>query len=122
MLLEGCGDSGFRTVPVHGAISYQGKAVTTGTITFVPDSPGPAASGTIQNDGSYALATDGRPGAIPGSYTVMIISLGSTTGALPEQRNPLPPMLLPEKYSRNRQSGLKAVVNNGDNVIDFHLP
>jgi hypothetical protein len=121
-LLPGCGGSPFRTAPVHGTITYRGQAVATGTITFVPDRPGPTASGAIQKDGSYELSTDGQTGAIPGDYTVMIISLGSTIGVLPEQRNPLPPMLLPEKYSNNRRSGLTAIVTDGNNVIDFHLP
>jgi hypothetical protein len=122
VLLSGCGGSAYRTVPVEGTVTYQGKPVTSGTITFVPEKPGPAASGTIRPDGIYVLSTDGAPGAVPGRYTVMIISLGNTAGVLPEQRNPLPPLHLPEKYSNNRRSGLTAEVLHQDNVINFALP
>ncbi len=122
VLLSGCGGSPYRTVPVGGTVTYQGQPVTSGTVTFVPDKPGPAASGAIRPDGTYALSTDGVPGAVPGRYTVMIISLGNTAGALPEQRNPLPPLRLPEKYSNNRRSGLTAEVLDRNNVINFALP
>lgn len=122
VLLSGCGGSAYRTVVVGGTVTYQGKPVTSGTITFVPDKPGPAASGTIRPDGTYVLSTDGVPGAVPGRYTVMIISLGDTAGGLPEQRNPLPALRLPEKYSNNRRSGLTAEVEHRDNVINFALP
>ena len=122
LLLSGCGGAPYRTVPVKGTVTYQGQPVTSGTITFVPEKPGPAASATIRADGTYALATDGIPGAVPGRYTIMIISMGNTAGVLPEQRNPLPPLRLPEKYSNNRRSGLTAEVLDRDNVIDLALP
>ena len=122
ILLSGCGGSVYRTAPVGGTVTYQGKPVTSGTVTFVPETPGPAASGAIRPDGTYVLSTDGVPGAVPGRYTVMIISLGNTAGVLPEQRNPLPPLRLPEKYSNNRRSGLTAEVLDRDNVINFALP
>jgi hypothetical protein len=107
---------------VHGKITYQGKLVTTGTITFVPNATGPSATGEIQKDGTYVLRTYGKEdGAVLGKHTVMIISLQDQAGKLPEERNPLPPMILPDKYRHNQKSGLTAEVKDQDNVINFDL-
>jgi hypothetical protein len=120
-LLAGCGPGGPRLAPVRGTVTYRGRPVTTGTVTFVPDQPGPAASGEIRPDGTYVLSTDGRAGAVPGRHTVMIVSLEDNAGRLPEERQPLPALLVPEKYGNNRRSGLTAEVREGENGIDFHL-
>jgi hypothetical protein len=95
--------------------------VTTGTVTFVPDRPGPAATGAVGPDGTYVLSTDGRAGAVLGRHTVMVVSLEDSAGRLPEERKPLPGLLVPEKYGNNRRSGLSAEVQEGENAIDFDL-
>lgn len=118
LLLAGCGS---RLAPVHGKVTYQGRPVTVGNVLFVPDAGGPTADGTIQQDGRYSLATDGRTGAAPGRYKVMIISMEDTAGRLPEERNPLPGLLLPEKYADQQRSGLTADVKDGPNEINFPL-
>jgi hypothetical protein len=121
-LFLGCSGDRIRTAPVRGKVSYKGKALTHGTVMFVPDEPGPAATAEIQKDGSYVLQTPPhRQGAVIGSHTVAITVVEDTSGRLPEERNPLPPMLLPDKYSNNKRSGLKATVEDKDNVINFDL-
>jgi hypothetical protein len=116
----GCGDKLPKTAPVSGAITYKGKAVPQGSIMFQPED-GTAATGQIK-DGHYVLKTfrDGD-GAILGKHTVTVISLTDQSGVLPEDRNPLPPAIVPLEYSFPDKSGLHAVVEDRPNVIDFHL-
>ena len=118
VLATGCGS---RLPSVQGTVTYQGKPVTKGNILFVPDAGGPTAEGVIGADGRYTLTTDRQPGAAPGPYKVMIISMADTVGRLPEERNPLPDMLLPTKYADQFKSGLTAHVKDGANEIDFPL-
>ena len=120
----GCGARSDQqpTAPVHGKISYKSKPVTTGTITFVPSKSGPTATGEIQKDGTYKLTSYAPDdGAVLGSHTVMIISMQDQANRLPEDRNPLPPPMIPMKYSNNERSGLTATVKAGDNIINFDL-
>lgn len=121
LLLLGCNSDRLPTAPVRGKVTYQGKELTHGTVMFVPEK-GPAATGEIQRDGTYVLKTyrDGD-GAVLGRHTVAITVLEDTSGRLPEERTPLPKMLLPPKYSNNKQSGVTANVEDKDNVIDLPL-
>jgi hypothetical protein len=120
LVLGGCGASGPKTAPVRGTVTYQGKAVPYGTIMFQP-ADGPAAVGQIQ-DGAYVLKTfkDGD-GAVLGSHKVTVISLKDQSNVLPEHRNPLPPAAVDMKYSFPDKSGLTAMVEDKDNVINFDL-
>ena len=56
----GCGDdSGLdKRYPVYGTVTYNGKAVEKGQISFIPTDPGKgrAANGIIEN-GNYTLTT-----------------------------------------------------------------
>jgi hypothetical protein len=78
----GCGDS--TGLPpryrVSGTVTYNGKPVEKGTVTFTPaKSEGRAAGGTIVA-GSYSLTTlDPDDGALPGSYKVSIIAKETDT-------------------------------------------
>jgi hypothetical protein len=119
-LFTGCGDDRMKTAPVQGAITYQGKAVPYGTIMFQPED-GPAAVGAIQK-GTYKLTTYREgDGAVLGKHKVTVIALEDQSGRLPEDRNPLPPAIVPMKFSFPDKSGLEAVVEGKANVIDFHL-
>lgn len=120
--LLGCTSDSVRTAPVRGSVSYKGKLLTHGTVLFVPETPGPSATGEIQKDGTYVLKTHpNRNGAVLGSHTVSISAVEDMSGRLPEDRNPLPNPILPEKYSNNQKSGLRKIVEDKENVIDFHL-
>src|SRR4051794_9371353 len=67
-----CGSSGLSSV--SGKVTYQGKPVPLGTITFIPNTPGARnATGVIGSDGSYRLQTENPgDGAAPGDYKVTI--------------------------------------------------
>jgi hypothetical protein len=119
LLLTGCGRDGLRTAPVRGTVTYQGHLVPYGTVMFQPEN-GPAATGDIQ-DGTYVLKTGQRDGAVPGKHKVTVISLKDQSDRLPEHRNPLPPPIVPLKYSFPDRSGLTAEVKDEANVINFDL-
>jgi hypothetical protein len=119
LFLAGCGDKGMKTAPVKGTITYKGRLVPHGTVMFQPKD-GPAATGAIK-DGLYVLQTDKRDGAVLGPHKVTVISLADQSGRLPEQRNPLPPPIVPLEYSFADKSGLTALVEDKENVLDFHL-
>ena len=120
LCLVGCDSSGLTTVT--GKVTYNGEPVPTGTISFV-SADKPTAYGEIGPDGSYSLMTN-KPGdgAMPGSYQVTVIALEDMGDRMPEDRNPLPPPVVPNKYSSAGTSGLTAEVEAGkENVIDFDL-
>ena len=132
LLVSGC-DSGPPTAPVHGTITYKGKPVTTGTITFYPAEGGRPAVGDIGSDGSYTLSrTVPGDNVILGDYKVAIEATESSATAPPPTSladelssgpasTPPPKQLVPAKYSTIESSELTATVTEGDNTIDFPL-
>jgi hypothetical protein len=107
---------------VKGTVTYRDKPVPNGTISFIPEVPGTSATGTIEADGSYKLKTAGAgEGALVGKHKVMIVALQDMSGRLPEERNPLPPPIVPVKYMNLATTDLQAEVKQGDNIIDFKL-
>jgi hypothetical protein len=120
LVLAGCSDGRLKTAPVKGTVTYNGKPVPQGSIMFQPEQ-GPVATANIKN-GSYSLKTyRNDDGAILGKHKVTVISLEDQSGRLPEQRNPLPPPIVPLQYSFPDKSGLTAQVKDEPNTIDFHL-
>ena len=75
LVMTSCGtDDGFgKRYSVSGTVTYNGKPLEKGEISFVPDDPtGVGATGTIEN-GSYTLSTGGnKDGARAGKYKVTI--------------------------------------------------
>jgi hypothetical protein len=137
-LLCGCGSGLPERGKVTGKVTFNGKPVPEGTVTFYP-ATGRSASGRIQPDGTYTLTTfDEGDGAIVGPNDVTIEAVRfagapraksfeeeiatvkgakvSSSGAMNAQ------WLVPEKYSIRGQSGLTREVKSGTNTIDFTLP
>jgi hypothetical protein len=121
--LAGCSSKrGLETAPVKGKITFKGKPLPNGTVMFVPGE-GPAATGEIDKDGNYRLTTYSTgDGAVLGNHKVSITALADIGTALPEQRNPLPPSLVPDKYLSHETSGLTFEVKRGNNEANFELP
>jgi hypothetical protein len=121
-LASGCrGADSPRTYPVKGKVTYNGKPVPNGTITFVSAS-GQAATGEIRPDGSYELKTFRRgDGAVPGEHKVVIVAMEDTASKLPEQRGGTPPPIIPDKYTSVATTDLRAEVKAEPNTIDFTL-
>ncbi len=133
----GCGDnSGLaKRFPIKGTVTYNSKPVETGAITFkADDASGRDASGEVVN-GSYYLttATDGD-GALPGKYSVTIVSKNvdlsaakakSNSAALRQddvaKANKAAKNLVPAKYSLPTTSGLKHEVTGANSSVNFDL-
>lgn len=130
--LAGCGDSGPTTVSVRGTVTFEGKPLDGGSITFQPiqvadGAPMRPAVGEIEPDGTYTLTTfkkgDGVP---PGEYAVAITSLiGAPPASEWEEAPPKRESRIPLKYNQTDKSGLTASVpadSRGTLTIDFPLP
>ena len=121
VLLGGCSSGKMKTAVVKGKVTFNGKAVPNGTVNFTPEGGGgPSAMGDIQPDGSYSLTTYRKgDGAILGQHKVTIVAMEDMTNKLPEARNPLPPAIVPEKYTSLATTDLKVEVK--DQVNEVHL-
>jgi hypothetical protein len=121
VVLAGCGKSGPKTAVVRGTVTYKGKPVPNGSVLFVPDG-GPTATGEIGPDGSYTLTTFKKgDGAVLGPHKVIISATQDMGDRLPEDRSPMPPPIVPEKYSSYGTTDLKVEVKDEENVINFDL-
>jgi len=125
-LASGCESGKDSFALVRGKVFYKGRPVHTGTIVFAPDvlrgTMGPLARAEIQADGSYALQTQGVPGAVPGWHRVTVLSLETSRRSDPDGDFIRPRSALPEKYRDPELSGLSCEVRRGqDNRIDFDL-
>lgn len=121
--LSGCGSSGPEMGRVYGKVSFNGKPVTKGTVSFVTTSPdGRNATGAIGEDGSYTLQTENPgDGALLGDYKVGLVSRDEVVlDYIPAKRVP-PKRLIPEKYENPNTSGLTAKVESGSNTKNFEL-
>ena len=146
--ITGCGGgSDFPTTyPVTGTVKVQGKPIEGAVVTFQLETGKENAIGTTNSSGEFKLSTF-RPsdGAVPGQYRVAVTKptaaeLSSdapppgqiASGDLPDDY--APPVAaptgstskakseIPEKYSNDKLSGLRATVTASDNNhFDFDL-
>jgi hypothetical protein len=117
----GCGDAQLKTAVVRGKVTFNGKPVPNGTISFIPTA-GPTATGEIQPDGSFTLTTYRKgDGAVLGRHTVVIVAMEDMSTRLPEARNPLPPPIVPEKYTSLATTDLRREVKDEVNDFAFDL-
>ena len=123
--IAGCGKKGeFETAPVHGKVTYNGRPLETGSLVFVPVSPGPSAQANLDSSGNYVLGTySTSDGAVIGEHEVMIVALTGADGPQ-EASDPNAGLksLIPSRYGDLKKSGLRATVKaDTDNEINFDL-
>ncbi|MBN1395249.1 MAG: hypothetical protein JW959_09515 [Pirellulales bacterium] len=133
LFLNGCGESRPNTASVSGKVTYQGKPVTTGRITFYPVDGSRPAMAAINEDGTYTLTTfDKGDGAMLGKHKVTIKSTRTVGGTPIDEFAETPPdavpaeppkleWLVPEKYARRDTTPLTAEITEGKNVKNFDL-
>lgn len=97
-LAAGCGGKkAVSMCPVAGKVTVEGKPLTSGIVTLIPDvgpvphrgkskieTPGVSA-GQIESNGSYEIFTSGQPGAPRGKYRVTVVP---STMPVPEGQDP----------------------------------
>src|SRR5438270_6525307 len=104
-----CGRSGPEMARVSGTVTYQGKPVPKGTVSFVSTEPGRRnATGRLDEQGFYRLQTEEpSDGAEVGDFDV---ALYSHNEPILDYRPKVPvkaERLIPEKYENPKTSGLK---------------
>jgi hypothetical protein len=120
--LAGCGETRQR-IPIEGTVTYQGKPLAHGTISFVPKDAGTGTlEGALVTDGKYAFAP--KTGLFPGAYHVSVSAPDFTGPAPAPGAAPGRPRrareLLPERY--NKKSTLTIEVSpTGKREFDFTL-
>jgi hypothetical protein len=134
VLLAGCGGDPSKPAlgRVSGTVTYQGKPLTTGLVTFIPSSgpgasTGQPASGEINSSGGYSLTTfEAGDGAVLGTHTVTVqaregaMQTGKGMPA-PGEVVKVPKSLIPEKYAKGGTSKLQFEVKAGSNTYNIEL-
>ena len=118
---------------VHGVVSFEGKPLDKGRVTFTPEngdgtSGGNGAMGMIGSDGSYTLTTfDTGDGATLGKHIVTVTVPTEDINELNKPRADgsiayvLPKELIPKNYTNPTTTPLRNTVVEGDNKIDIEL-
>jgi hypothetical protein len=126
---------------VHGKVTYQGKPVTFGSVLFMPvatpkEGLMESASGSINPDGTYELASQATPGAILGEHKVMVIAVaGPDQAQSPDASKSVGPApvtpkgskelqlksSVPKKYADPSTTTLTRKVEPGENNFDLEL-
>jgi len=111
-----------KTIAVKGRVTYLGRPLERGTISFLPDDGWPAI-GEIQTDGSYSLSTfDKGDGAVLGHHRVAVSSSDGDPTVMPGSPGYKPPKeLVPKKYTAAESSGLEATVGPELRELNFDL-
>ena len=121
LFLAGCGSGRF---PVAGEVTFDGKPVEEGTISFEPtDGKGPTTGGKIVG-GKYEFK--GKAAPLPGKKNVRIFA-ARKTGRQVEVKLSKPKMMvdeidrfIPDKYNTKTTLSCE-IADRGANQIDFHL-
>jgi len=116
----GC-KKGPATGKVRGKVTFQGKPVKEGSITFLNPKEGGAAEATIGADGGYTV-----PGGVAvGEYVVEIKPLMEIKDTDPGKSPPAPVEKaapdIPKKYRMQGTTPLRASVKTGPNEINFKM-
>jgi len=125
LLTLGCGQSGPKTYPVAGTVTYQGKPLPLGIVMFVPNEGPSGKPAAIDEHGRYRLD------ATAGEHRVVVVAMPPRQGGRPDPNIeggydytgvPEAKSLIPKKYNHPGTSGIRAVVKEQpQNTIDIAL-
>jgi len=80
-IVAGCGSGATK---VEGVVTLDGTPIDKATVTFVPqDGKGQPAVGISDPSGNFSLLTNGKPGAQPGAYKVVVTKTEVIEGLAP---------------------------------------
>jgi hypothetical protein len=118
--LAGC-SSGPPTGEVKGKVTFKGKPVTEGTVTFLNPKEGGAAEAEIGRDGTYEV----QGGVVVGDYLVVITPPVHIVDTDPGKSPPAPVEKnmpdIPRKFRMPGTTTLKATVKPGPNEFNFDM-
>ena len=126
--LVGCGSSAGPKLPegptgsAKAKVSYQGKAITTGTLSL-DSGKGFVASAPASPDGTFALKGPTGEQVPAGSYKVGITPPPNPPPAAGATSMPPPPKIegLPEKFYNSGTSGVTVEIKAGSQDLDIKL-
>jgi len=136
LIVSGCGGGEDRwkskrpaTVPAQGLVTYNSAPLAGAVVVIQPGTPdGMGASALTDQEGKFELKTfPPDSGAVPGSYTVMVVKMEDSDGrSAPGEdakgRAIMQKSLIPPKYGNPAQSGLKVEIPQaGTSTIQFDL-
>jgi hypothetical protein len=118
--LAGC--SSKLAADVSGKVTLDGKPIGPGDVVFTPaGQSNNAATGTVENDGSYYLKTGRTTGLAPGKYQVSLSVREPPANFHPGDRPPPGRLLIPDRYQLPSSSGLEFDIQPGHNNVDLVL-
>ncbi len=134
-LTSGCGDGGRvgQTFPVSGKITFMNEPlVTKNTIILLkPDASRGNTSpfeptGTVDESGTYTLRTEGKMGAPPGWYKVVVVARDEAPvvhAKAKQSHRPVSKSLVPAKYGQEKTTDLviEVVENPSPGAYDLKL-
>ena len=115
----GCASSTERLVSVSGTVTVEGEPLTVGWITFYPDEEKGNTNSSlpfeqITASGTYELTTNGRSGAPPGAYKVVVAATHDALPVKPPRSSDgkpwQPKWLTHEKYTAQATTDLRIEV------------
>jgi hypothetical protein len=120
LVIAGC-NQGPPTGKVRGKVTFKGKPVAEGLVTFINPKEGGAAEAYLNKDGTYAVQ---NPVAL-GEYQVLITPLVQIVDTDPGKSPPSPVEKpapdIPRKYRMPGDSPLRATVKLGENELNFDM-
>jgi hypothetical protein len=118
-----CGRSGPEMARVTGKVTYQGKPLMKGLVTFVSTDPNRRnATGQLDPNGFYRLQTESPgDGAELGDYQVTVYAHDEEVLQYTPKVPVKPQRRSPEKYENPKTSGLRQTVKSGSNEFNFDL-
>lgn len=128
LLLIPCMLVGCSELPntISGQVTLDGQPLTLeddahGTVVFQPaNRQGPTLNGVISRNGEYQLTAGSMRSIDPGLYlaTVSVVKIVPANSAA---SMPIGQRIIPERYSKSDQSGLRVIVGEGANRIELKL-
>jgi hypothetical protein len=119
-VVAGC-PSGPPTGQVQGKVTFKGKPVTEGLVTFLNPTEGGAAEAEIKSDGTYVVQNP----VVVGEYLVVITPpihiVDTDPGRSPPAPVEKPAPNIPEKFRQQGTTTLKAAVKPGKNEFNFDM-
>ena len=108
-----------ETLPVTGTVTYKGKPLPAGSITFYPESGMPG-SGPLNDKGEFTLTTFAPgDGAVRGQHKVVVKAFNSSADV--GLGNPSKESNIPPKYNDVSTTPLTATVQDEVNELTFEL-
>lgn len=126
-ILVGCGAAADpKLVSVAGRITFDGKPLPRGSVTLRPESTKDnweQPTGSIDADGKYVVYTQGKPGAPPGRYRVVVFATEAARDADGKAHPGLPTSIVPAIYNDPVTTPLKIEVTLQSRApFDLELP